>query len=41
MRPAFDAKADAAVEAVAKRIRQRLSKEGLLSPAPEGSDDVG
>ena len=41
MRPEFDAKADAAVAAVANRIRQRLSKEGLLSPAPEGSDDVG
>lgn len=34
VRPAFDAKAGAAVEAVAAKIRERLTKEGIDSPAP-------
>lgn len=36
MRPALDAKADAALVAVAAQIRKRLTAEGINTPAPEG-----
>lgn len=36
MRPALDAKADAAIAAVAAQIRKRLTMEGINTPAPEG-----
>jgi HK97 gp10 family phage protein len=36
MRPALDAKADAALAAVAAQIRKRLTAEGINTPAPEG-----
>lgn len=35
MRPAFDAKPPAAIQAVGQKIRERLTKEGLNVPAPE------
>lgn len=35
LRPAFDTKAGAAIEAVKNKIRQRLTKEGINVPAPE------
>lgn len=35
MRPAFDAKSTAAIAAVAAKIRERLTAEGINSPAPE------
>jgi len=38
MRPALDSKGDEAVVAVTKRIRERLTKEGINVPAPEGND---
>jgi HK97 gp10 family phage protein len=38
MRPAFDSKGEAAVAAVSKRIRERLTKEGINVPLPEGTD---
>jgi hypothetical protein len=38
MRPALDSKGDEAVFAVAKRIRERLTKEGINVVAPEGQD---
>lgn len=38
MRPALDAKANDAVAAVAKKIRERLTEHGLQTPAPEGID---
>ena len=38
MRPALDTKATDAVEAVAKRIRELLTKQGINTVAPEGSD---
>ena len=36
-RPAFDAKPAAAIEATGSKIRERLTKEGINAPAPEGS----
>jgi HK97 gp10 family phage protein len=36
MRPALDAKSGAAVAAVAAKVRERLTKEGINVPAPEG-----
>lgn len=41
MRPAFDAKGSEAVAAVAKKVRERLSKEGINVPLGEGVNDVG
>lgn len=38
MRPALDAKGDAAIRAVSAKIRERLTKEGINVPAPEGND---
>jgi HK97 gp10 family phage protein len=38
MRPAFDAKGDAAVRAVSAKIRERLTKAGIEVPANEGTD---
>lgn len=38
MRPAFDTKGDEAVAVVARRIRERLTKEGINTVAPEGQD---
>jgi HK97 gp10 family phage protein len=38
LRPALDNKADEAIAAVAQRVRERLTKEGINIPAPEGSD---
>jgi HK97 gp10 family phage protein len=38
MRPALDSKANEAVDAVAQKIRERLTKEGINNVAPEGSD---
>lgn len=35
LRPAFDGKSGAAISAVAGKIRERLTAEGLNSPAPE------
>lgn len=35
MRPAFDARAQQAIGAVAAKIRERLTKEGINVPAPE------
>jgi HK97 gp10 family phage protein len=35
MRPAFDSAAAAAVAAAAAKIRERLTKEGINTPAPE------
>lgn len=35
MRPAFDTKASAAIEAVGKQIRERLTLQGINVPAPE------
>lgn len=35
MRPALDAKSSAAIAAVAAKIRERLTKEGINVPAPE------
>ena len=35
MRPAFDAKSSQAIQAVAAKIRERLTKEGINVPAPE------
>jgi HK97 gp10 family phage protein len=37
MRPALDTKGDEAVVAVTNKIRERLTKEGINTPAPEGS----
>lgn len=39
MRPAFDAKAAAALAAVAAKIRERLTEQGINVPAPEPADD--
>lgn len=36
VRPALDTKAGAAVAATAAKIRERLTKEGINAPAPEG-----
>lgn len=36
MRPAFDSRAGAAIDAVAAQIRARLTIEGINVPAPEG-----
>lgn len=36
MRPALDSKSAAAVQAVAAKVRERLTKEGISAPAPEG-----
>jgi HK97 gp10 family phage protein len=38
MRPAFDSKAAPAVAAVAAKIRERLTKEGISTPAPEARE---
>ena len=38
MRPAFDSKGEAAVAAVSKKIRERLTKEGINVPLPEVND---
>jgi len=38
MRPAYDAKNQEAIVAVMKRIRERLTKQGIYVPAPEGND---
>lgn len=38
MRPAYDAKSEEAILAVTKRIRQRLTKQGISVPAPEDND---
>lgn len=35
MRPAFDEHADAAIRAVTDKVRERLTLEGLRTPAPE------
>lgn len=35
-RPAVDSKSAAAISAVAAKIRERLTKEGINAPAPEG-----
>jgi HK97 gp10 family phage protein len=35
MRPAFDAKSAAAIAAVAAKVRERLTLEGINTPAPE------
>ncbi|NML61830.1 HK97 gp10 family phage protein [Massilia sp. RP-1-19] len=35
MRPSFDSKSGAAIEAVTAKIRERLTKEGINVPAPE------
>lgn len=35
LRPAFDTKSGAAIAAVAAKIRERLTKEGINAPAPE------
>lgn len=37
MRPALDAKSSAAIAAVAAKVRERLTQEGINVPAPEGS----
>lgn len=37
MRPALDSKGDDAVLAVTNKIRERLTKEGINAPAPEGN----
>lgn len=34
MRPAFDAKAQEAIEAVSAKIRERLTQQGINTPAP-------
>jgi len=36
VRPTFDSKSSAAIEAVAAQVRKRLTKEGINVPAPEG-----
>ena len=36
MRPSFDGKAGAAIQATGAQIRSRLTKEGINTPAPEG-----
>lgn len=36
IRPAFDSKSSEAIAAVAAKVRERLTKEGLNVPAPEG-----
>ena len=36
MRPAFDTRSAAALQAVAAKIRERLTAEGINVPAPEG-----
>ena len=41
MRPAFDAKGPEAVAAVAQKIRERLSQEGINVPLGEGTENVG
>jgi HK97 gp10 family phage protein len=41
MRPAFDTKGAEAVAAVAKKIRERLSQEGINVPLGEGTENVG
>lgn len=38
MRPALDTKGDEAVLAVTRKIRERLTKEGINTPAFEGTD---
>lgn len=38
MRPALDAKGDAAIRAVTNKIKERLTKEGINVPASEGID---
>ena len=38
MRPAYDAKSEEAILAVTNRIKQRLTKQGINVPAPEGND---
>jgi HK97 gp10 family phage protein len=40
MRPALDSKGTQAVAAVTARIRERLTKQGINTPALEGIDDV-
>lgn len=37
LRPALDNKSDAAIAAVAAKVRERLTQEGINVPAPEGS----
>lgn len=37
MRPAFDAKAQEAIAAVAAKIRERLTEQGINTPAPESA----
>lgn len=37
IRPAFDTKGQAAIQAVGTQIRKRLTAEGINSPAPEGA----
>lgn len=41
MRPALDSKGAQAVSAVTEKIRARLTKQGINTPAFEGMDDVG
>jgi HK97 gp10 family phage protein len=41
MRPALDSKGTQAVSAVTAKIRARLTKHGINTPAFEGIDDVG
>ena len=37
LRPAFDGRSDEAIAAVAEKVRERLTAEGLTTPAPEVS----